>query len=107
MATQPTFHVTPPPPAGKPLFGTLIALLHRGEPVLGIIDQPILKERWVGITGQQSTFNGAPISTRSCAAVGDAYLYATSPHMFEGEGEAAFNRVRDAGARHDALHAIC
>ncbi|KAL4859039.1 Bifunctional phosphatase IMPL2 [Chlorella vulgaris] len=79
-----------------PLFGTLIALLHRGEPVLGIIDQPILKERWVGVTGQQSTFNGAPISTRSCAAVGDAYLYATTPHMFEGEGEAAFNRVRDA-----------
>ena len=31
---------------GLPIFGTLIALLHRGVPVLGIIDQPILKERW-------------------------------------------------------------
>jgi len=25
--------------AGEPLFGTLIALLHHGVPVLGVIDQ--------------------------------------------------------------------
>lgn len=81
---------------GKPLFGTLVALLHRGTPVLGIIDQPILKERWLGVAGQQSTLNGRPISTRACGSIGDAYLYATTPHMFEGESEAAFNRVRDA-----------
>ncbi len=30
---------------GKPLFGTLISLLHNGVPVLGIIDQPVLKVR--------------------------------------------------------------
>lgn len=45
---------------GKPLFGTLIALLDEGQPVLGIIDQPVLKERWVGVKGRQSTFNGNP-----------------------------------------------
>jgi inositol-phosphate phosphatase/L-galactose 1-phosphate phosphatase/histidinol-phosphatase len=33
---------------GKPLFTTLIALCHRGIPVLGCIDQPILGDRWVG-----------------------------------------------------------
>src|SRR5262249_18789166 len=27
---------------GKPIFGTLIALVHRGRPVLGVIDQPVL-----------------------------------------------------------------
>ena len=36
---------------GLPIFGTLIALLHRGVPVLGIIDQPILGERWLGVAG--------------------------------------------------------
>ncbi|KAI7844648.1 hypothetical protein COHA_001738 [Chlorella ohadii] len=81
---------------GKPLFGTLIALLHRGTPVLGIIDQPITKERWLGVAGQCSTLNGQPIATRACPSVGDAYLYATTPHMFAGQTEAAFNRVRDA-----------
>ena len=43
---------------GKPLWGTLLALLHKGEPVLGIIDQPYTKERWVGVKGQPTTLNG-------------------------------------------------
>ena len=45
--------------AGKPTFGTLIALLHKGVPVLGIIDQPISRERWVGVAGELTTLNGA------------------------------------------------
>jgi len=81
---------------GKPLFGTLISLLYNGTPVLGIIDQPILKERWLGVAGKPSTLNGQPISTRPCQDISKAYLYATTPHMFEGASEAAFNRVRDA-----------
>src|SRR6201995_5605245 len=36
---------------GMPIFGTLIALLHKGVPVMGIIDQPIQKERWFGVDG--------------------------------------------------------
>ncbi len=44
--------------AGKPLFGTLISLLEKGRPILGIIDQPILKERWLGARGQPTTLNG-------------------------------------------------
>ena len=44
--------------AGKPLFGTLIALLHEGTPILGIIDQPISKERWLGVLGRPTTLNG-------------------------------------------------
>ncbi len=49
--------------AGKPVWGTLIALLHDGQPVLGVIDQPIAKERWVGVAGKPSTLNGAVIQT--------------------------------------------
>ncbi|KAL2936290.1 Bifunctional phosphatase IMPL2 chloroplastic [Bienertia sinuspersici] len=52
---------------GKPLFGTLIALLYKGKPILGMIDQPILRERWIGISGKRTTLNGQEISTRSCA----------------------------------------
>ena len=43
------------------MWGTLIALLHDGQPVLGVIDQPIAKERWVGVAGKPSTLNGAVI----------------------------------------------
>eukprot|EP00887_Chlorella_sp_A99_P006718 scaffold3.g6718.t1 len=81
---------------GKPLFGTLIALLHDGVPVLGVIDQPVLRERWLGVAGQRTTLNGAPIATRPCPDAASVYLYATTPHMFEGPSEVAFNRLRDA-----------
>ncbi|CAI9101969.1 OLC1v1000147C3 [Oldenlandia corymbosa var. corymbosa] len=81
--------------SGKPLFGTLIALLHKGKPVLGIIDQPILRERWIGLSGRKTTLNGQEISTRSCAKLSQAYLYTTSPHLFKGDADVAFARVRD------------
>lgn len=80
---------------GKPLFGTLIALLHNGKPVMGIIDQPILRERWVGVDGKRTTLNGQEISVRPCNVLAQAYLYTTSPHLFEGDAEDAFIRVRD------------
>ena len=43
--------------AGKPTFVTLIALVRNGVPVLGVIDQPIARERWVGFMGK-TRFNG-------------------------------------------------
>ncbi|KAB2603177.1 bifunctional phosphatase IMPL2 [Pyrus ussuriensis x Pyrus communis] len=80
---------------GKPVFGTLIALLHRGKPILGIIDQPVLRERWVGISGRKTTLNGQVVSTRACANLAQAYLYTTSPHLFSAKAEEAFIRVRN------------
>jgi histidinol phosphatase-like enzyme (inositol monophosphatase family) len=78
---------------GLPIFGTLIALLHRGQPVLGVIDQPILQERWLGVAGERSTLNGRPIQVRACASLDRAYMYSTAPLMFPG----AF------GKRHETL----
>ena len=43
-----------------PLFGTLIGLMKNGKPVLGLIDQPILKERIVGDC-KECLFNGKPV----------------------------------------------
>ena len=79
---------------GKPLFGTLIALTRLGVPVLGVIDAPALNERWLGIAGRPTTFNGAPARVRGCAELGRAWLYATSPQMFPGGDFDAFERLR-------------
>ena len=76
--------------AGRPLFGTLIALLVDGWPVLGIIDQPILGERWLGVTGQQTTLNGQPARTRACRALADATIATTGPHYFDDHQGAHF-----------------
>ena len=80
---------------GRPLFGTLIALAHRGRPVLGVIDQSILRERWVGIEGCGSVWNGRPIRVRACPRLEDAVLFATSPGMFRaGPENDGFTRVQ-------------
>ena len=78
---------------GKPLWGTLVALLRDGKPVLGVLDQPVLKERWVGVENQPSTLNGAAIKTRPCGSIKNAYLYATTPLMFEGDNLAPYVKV--------------
>lgn len=69
--------------AGRPIFGTLIALVQEGWPVLGVIDQPILGERWVGLTGTPTTFNGTQVRTRPCPNLSDAALATTGPHYFD------------------------
>lgn len=68
---------------GRPIFGTLIALMDGGFPVIGIIDQPILGERWVGAIGRPTLFNGAPIRTRACPRIEGAQIATTSPHLFD------------------------
>jgi histidinol phosphatase-like enzyme (inositol monophosphatase family) len=79
--------------AGRPIFGTLIALLQDGWPVLGIIDQPISGERWVGQIGQPTLFNGKPAATRPLKDLADAVLATTSPHLFTNEEADAFMSV--------------
>eukprot|EP00891_Asterochloris_glomerata_P008090 jgi/Astpho2/8090/e_gw1.00120.109.1_t len=81
---------------GKPTFGTLIALLQDGSPVLGILDQPISKERWVGAAGRGTTLNGQKVQARCCGDISLAYMDSTSPHIFSGETQDAFERVREA-----------
>jgi inositol-phosphate phosphatase/L-galactose 1-phosphate phosphatase/histidinol-phosphatase len=82
--------------SGVPLFGTLIALTRAGRPVLGVIDQPISRERWVGVAGRATTLNGAVIHCRGCRDLAAATLFATTPDMFQGSEAAAFARVSSA-----------
>lgn len=69
--------------AGRPIFGTLIALLKDGFPLLGVIDQCISGERWVGVTGGETTLNGALVSTRRCRELSDATLASSAPQYFD------------------------
>lgn len=84
--------------AGRPIFGTLIALVESGWPVIGVIDQPVLKERWVGRIGEGTRFNGRPARVRGCASLGDAVLATTSPNLFAGDEIDAFMGLAGAVA---------
>ncbi len=67
---------------GLPLFGTLIALAHADKIVLGLAEQPLTRDRFVGADGHGATWNGAPISVRPCAALADAVLSTTGYDSF-------------------------
>lgn len=90
--------------AGRPIFGTLIALMQDGWPVIGVIDQPIARERWVGRIGEATTFNGKVVRTAPCASLSDAVLGTTSPHMFSGDAVDAFMGVAKSVAEKKIIY---
>ena len=63
---------------GNPLFGTLIALLHEGRPVIGVIDLPAVDQQWLGIDGLPTRLNGEVIRTHDVSSLVDARLTTTS-----------------------------
>jgi inositol-phosphate phosphatase / L-galactose 1-phosphate phosphatase / histidinol-phosphatase len=70
---------------GKPVFSTLIALLKNKQAILGIIDQPITNDRWLGIAGSQSTWNDTPCFSCTNNELDAMRLSCTSPDMFISE----------------------
>lgn len=85
---------------GQPLWGTLIALEEEGARVLGIIDQPVLRERFIGYRGtseMHSPQGVVPLKTRACARLSEAVVSTTHPWSYFAEDErAAFERVAGA-----------
>lgn len=61
---------------GTVTFGTLIALLKNGEPILGVINQPILNEFLIG-DNLTSELNGKQVRIRECNNLSDAVLLTT------------------------------
>ena len=87
---------------GLPTWGTLIGLEKDGEPILGVMNQPFVGERFWS-DGSQSfnrTASGARhvLKTRTTvASLKDAHIAASHPDMFHEAAEAeGFNRLKHA-----------
>lgn len=95
--------------SGSLAFGTQIALLHRGQPVLGMIDQPITGERWLGRAGEATLFNGDPARTSATGALAGAVVYTSAPDHFPAPErrryEALAGMVMFSRASHDCYAA--
>jgi histidinol-phosphatase len=80
-----------------PLFGTLIALEHEGEPVVGIIACHAADETASAARGLGASINGSPVRVSSLSAMGDATVLTTSiqamhryhPHAWSGINDQA------------------
>ena len=79
-----------------PTWTTLIALLENGEPVLGVIDAPVLGETYVGRGGQSWLYgneNNVEVRTSGCTSIHDARLSTTDPYLFN--EPRPFERIRE------------
>ncbi len=89
--------------SGLPLWGTLIALQHKGRPIYGMMHQPFTRERFSG-DGAGATWRGPSatkpdqlverkLHTRPCAGLKDATIMTTHPGLLPGETRERFFRV--------------
>jgi myo-inositol-1(or 4)-monophosphatase len=83
--------------SGVPLWGTLIALNDGTRPVIGLMDQPYIGERFIGRPGLSelvSRQGRTPLKTSRCTTLENALLGNTDPGMFQKDGErAAFREI--------------
>lgn len=79
--------------AGRPIFGTLVALLEQGKPVVGVIDQPIVADRWVGSAGEPTTHSGKAASTRTCTELSRALVATSGPQYFKPDQRTRFETL--------------
>jgi histidinol phosphatase-like enzyme (inositol monophosphatase family) len=78
--------------SGNPLFGALIGLLHRGEPVVGVLEAPGLGERWAAAKGLGAVHQNRRIRTRPPRSLAECVLYCTTPEPMS--GDPGFARLR-------------
>ncbi|MGO8923265.1 MAG: histidinol-phosphatase [Xanthobacteraceae bacterium] len=81
---------------GMPVWGTLIALTRRGEPIYGMMNQPFTRERFSGDrSGAQyrGPAGDRALRVRPCAALHEAILATTSPLLMNDADRQCFGRV--------------
>ncbi len=93
---------------GFPTFGTLIALLDDGKPIIGVINAPALDDRWIGARGRPTTLNGVPVRTRPCLGLESAWLSSSTPFMFEdGAQRDSYDRLRKRSTHRPIFSGNC
>jgi histidinol phosphatase-like enzyme (inositol monophosphatase family) len=87
---------------GRPVFGTLVSLMEGNTPILGVIDQPVTGERWIGAAGRPTSFRGpfaGAVGTRPCPTLDRAELSCTTPEMFDAAESRRWRRLSRAAGR--------
>lgn len=84
--------------AGTPTWGVLIALHDGTRPVMGVIDQPYIGERFVGGFGRAEMTGprgGADLAASNVKALSDAVIFTTFPELGSPDEAAAFRSVAE------------
>jgi len=82
--------------AGTPTWGVLIGVTDATGPVLGLIDQPHIGERFTGGPGRADLVGPrgtAPLRTRPARPLAEAIVFSTFPEVGTPDEGAAFHRL--------------
>lgn len=79
---------------GLPNFGSLIALCREGTPVIGVIEQPLLGQRCIGVAGRQTEVDGRPVACRRRDRLSDCIMAASGPDSFAKGGIGGLETLR-------------
>ena len=71
---------------GIPLFGTIIGLTHKKKPIMGLIDIPKLKDRFISVVNFGAEKNGQKIKASTSKVLSESLITYGSPQRFEKEG---------------------
>ena len=82
---------------GVPLFGMLLGVLHRGDPVAGVIRMPALGEVFGGCRGGGATMNGKPIHCRKIASINEARVFINEANRIHGKEPEKLARLMALG----------
>lgn len=88
---------------GSPLWGVLIGLTRDGQPLFGVLCQPVLGEVFLGTPDDSWLIREdgrERLRARRCTKLADAALACTHPDMFDGEAAAAFSTLANACLLH-------
>ena len=84
--------------AGLPVWTTLIALCDEtGAPIIGLIDQPVLGERYIGWPGGaaiETSSGRTPIKVSECADLREATIATTDPFILTPSEQGAWTHLR-------------
>jgi len=81
---------------GSPLWGTLVGLTHRGNPLFGLLCQPVLEEIFFGGPSGSWMIKSERrdrLRARQCTSLASAVLACTHPDMFVGADVGAFQAL--------------
>ena len=79
---------------GRPLWGTLISLAFKGEPIIGMADFPALDERWIGYKNKCLLNNVAfKKNYKSITSISEATVGSTGPHLFSEIGKQKYETL--------------
>jgi histidinol-phosphatase len=71
---------------GIPLWGTLVGLEYRSEPIAGIVEAPALGQCWRALRGDGAFRDGRPLRVSAVGDLGGATMFYTSLSWFEKAG---------------------